>query len=166
MVQHIFYSQHASGANGMLCGTNHISRTNGNRLTRCLCLSLLLMFLSSVISMTASAVPNTTPKVTVINNETTTDPSTNPSTNDLETFANQQLSDQQPSESKLSAANQTLLTQNAKLQREVNDLQTQVNVLVHERSGQLYLYGVFTVIVSLLVGFGLGLFVFRQRERW
>lgn len=153
MVQHIFYSQHASG-------------TNGNRLTRCLCLSLLLMFLSSVISMTASAVPNTTPKVTVINNETTTDPSTNPSTNDLETFANQQLSDQQPSESKLSAANQTLLTQNAKLQREVNDLQTQVNVLVHERSGQLYLYGVFTVIVSLLVGFGLGLFVFRQRERW
>lgn len=148
MVQHIFYSQHASGA-------------NGNRLTRCLCLSLLLMFLSSVISMTASAVPNTTPKVTVINNETTTDPSTNPSTNDLETLANQQ-----PSESKLSAANQTLLTQNAKLQREVNDLQTQVNVLVHERSGQLYLYGVFTVIVSLLVGFGLGLFVFRQRERW
>ena len=105
MVQHIFYSQHASGA-------------NGNRLTRCLCLSLLLMFLSSVMSMTASAVPNTTPKVTVINNETTTDPSTNPSTNDLETLANQQ-----PSESKLSAANQTLLTQNAKLQRLTNTSQ-------------------------------------------
>lgn len=72
----------------------------------------------------------------------------------------------QPSESALSSANQKLLSQNAQLQRQVNDLQTQVNVLVYESRGQLFLYGAFTVIISLLVGVFISWLVFVRRDRW
>jgi hypothetical protein len=72
----------------------------------------------------------------------------------------------QPSNQALSSANQTLLSRNAQLQRQVNDLQTQANVLVYESKGQLFLYGAFTVLISLLVGIFVSWLVFVRRERW
>lgn len=72
----------------------------------------------------------------------------------------------QPTGAALSAANQELLSRNAQLQRQVNDLQTQVNVLVYESKGQLFLYGAFTVLISLLVGIFVSWLVFVRRERW
>lgn len=72
----------------------------------------------------------------------------------------------QPSDSELSAANQELLSRNAQLQRDVNDLETRVNVLINERSGQLFMYGAVTVAVSLFLGILLGGFVFSRRDRW
>ena len=72
----------------------------------------------------------------------------------------------QPSNKALSAANQELLSRNAQLQRQVNDLQTQANVLVYESQGQLFLYGAFTVLLSLLVGIFISWLVFVRRERW
>ena len=72
----------------------------------------------------------------------------------------------QPSNKALSAANQELLSRNAQLQRQVNDLQTQANVLVYESKGQLFLYGAFTVLISLLVGIFISWLVFVRRERW
>lgn len=72
----------------------------------------------------------------------------------------------QPSNKALSAANQELLSRNAQLQRQVNDLQTQTNVLVYESKGQLFLYGAFTVLISLLVGIFISWLVFVRRERW
>lgn len=72
----------------------------------------------------------------------------------------------QPSNKALSEANQELLSRNAQLQRQVNDLQTQVNVLVYESKGQLFLYGAFTVLISLLVGIFISWLVFIRRERW
>jgi len=72
----------------------------------------------------------------------------------------------QPSNKALSAANQELLSRNAQLQRQVNDLQTQANVLVYESQGQLFLYGALTVLLSLLVGIFISWLVFVRRERW
>lgn len=72
----------------------------------------------------------------------------------------------QPSNKALSDANQELLSRNAQLQRQVNDLQTQANVLVYESKGQLFLYGAFTVLISLLVGIFVSWLVFVRRERW
>lgn len=72
----------------------------------------------------------------------------------------------QPTDAALSEANQTLLSRNAQLQRQVNDLQTQANVLVYESKGQLFLYGAFTVLISLLVGIFISWLVFVRRERW
>lgn len=72
----------------------------------------------------------------------------------------------QPSSKALSDANQALLSRNAQLQRQVNDLQTQTNVLVYESKGQLFLYGAFTVLISLLVGIFISWLVFVRRDRW
>ncbi|MBF0659125.1 hypothetical protein IPZ60_10265 [Psychrobacter sp. NG25] len=72
----------------------------------------------------------------------------------------------QPSKQALSDANQELLSRNAQLQRQVNDLQTQANVLVYESKGQIFLYGAFTVLISLLVGIFISWLVFVRRERW
>ena len=88
--------------------------------------------------------------------------SAQPATNINDTLAAQL----QPSNKALSAANQELLSRNAQLQRQVNDLQTQVNVLVYESKGQLFLYGAFTVLISLLVGIFISWLVFVRRERW
>lgn len=79
---------------------------------------------------------------------------------------NSLASGMQPSDSELSAANQELLSRNAQLQRDVNDLETRVNVLINERSGQLFMYGAVTVAVSLFLGILLGSFVFGRRDRW
>ncbi|MDO5650963.1 MAG: hypothetical protein Q4G13_02360 [Moraxella sp.] len=70
-----------------------------------------------------------------------------------------------PNESELSAANQTLLTKNAELERQVSTLTTQANVLVQERSGQLFMYGAITAGISLFVGLFLGKLIFG-RDRW
>lgn len=88
--------------------------------------------------------------------------SAQPATNISDTLAAQL----QPSTKALSEANQELLSRNAQLQRQVNDLQTQVNVLVYESKGQLFLYGAFTVLVSLLVGIFISWLVFVRRDRW
>ena len=84
----------------------------------------------------------------------------------IDTIDNTLAAQLKPSNDALSAANQKLLTQNAQLQRQVNDLQTQANVLVYESQGQLFLYGAFTVLISLLVGIFVSWLVFVRRERW
>lgn len=107
------------------------------------------------------ALPNTasnTVSATAANQTTSAQPATNIS----DTLAAQL----QPSTKALSEANQELLSRNAQLQRQVNDLQTQVNVLVYESKGQLFLYGAFTVLVSLLVGIFISWLVFVRRDRW
>ena len=107
------------------------------------------------------ALPNTASNkvsTTAANQATSAQPATNIS----DTLAAQL----QPSTKALSEANQELLSRNAQLQRQVNDLQTQVNVLVYESKGQLFLYGAFTVLISLLVGIFISWLVFVRRERW
>ena len=119
---------------------------------------------------TATLAPNNvsqiTPPNTASNTLATTAPNptaiAKPATNISDTLAAQL----QPSNKALSAANQELLSRNAQLQRQVNDLQTQVNVLVYESKGQLFLYGAFTVLISLLVGIFISWLVFVRRERW
>lgn len=68
-----------------------------------------------------------------------------------------------PSDSELSKANTELLTKNAELTRQVDDLTTQVNVLVQERSGQLFVYGAITALVSVIIGFILAKLLTKQR---
>ena len=116
-----------------------------------------------IIAVSAVAAP------TVTNNDlAATPPITNQNTSAQSTPpANDTLAAQlQPSDKALSDANQALLSRNAQLQRQVNDLQTQVNVLVYESKGQLFLYGSFTVLISLLVGIFVSWLVFVRRERW
>lgn len=66
----------------------------------------------------------------------------------------------------LSDANTELLAKNAELQNRVDELTTQVNVLVNERSGQLFLYGALTVIISFFLGFALARLLFIRRKNW
>lgn len=68
-----------------------------------------------------------------------------------------------PNDSELSRANTELLATNAELVRQVDDLTTQVNVLVQERSGQLFVYGAMTAIISIVIGFVLAKLLTRQR---
>ncbi|WP_350559926.1 hypothetical protein [Psychrobacter sp. CAL346-MNA-CIBAN-0220] len=115
-------------------------------------------------AMSVQAAPTVTPTDSVVaqdgNNQTPTADAVIP-------VDNPTLSAQlQPSNQALSAANQKLLSHNAQLQRQVNDLQTQVNVLIYESKGQLFLYGAFTVLISLSVGSFISWLVFLRRERW
>lgn len=74
---------------------------------------------------------------------------------------------QNPDESELSAANIDLLAKNAELQSRVDELTTQVNVLVNERSGQMFLYGMMSVLAGLVVGAGLvWLIVSKNKSDW
>ncbi len=113
---------------------------------------------NNIVSNTATTntAAVTTTTATTVRPVTTTDAEGRP------TLATQM----QPTDKALSAANQQLLSRNAQLQREVNDLQTQANVLVYESQGQLFLYGAFTVLISLLVGIFISWLVFVRRERW
>lgn len=128
-----------------------------------------VMLVAAISAQAAPAVipvdPNATAPITTTPNitgqSTPASSSTTAATNS-NTLAAQLL----PSNKALSAANQELLSRNARLQREVNDLQTQVNVLVYESKGQLFLYGAFTVLISLLVGIFVSWLVFVRRERW
>ena len=121
--------------------------------------SLLLMVAASVHA--APQMPNATDQaVAPTASQTATDNTSALNIND--TLAAQL----QPSTKALSEANQELLSRNAQLQRQVNDLQTQANVLVYESKGQLFLYGAFTVLISLLVGIFISWLVFVRRDRW
>ena len=72
----------------------------------------------------------------------------------------------QPAPSALSTANQKLVTENVSLQRQVDDLQTQVNVLIYESKGQLFVYGAMTALLSLALGVFISWLIFRRRSRW
>lgn len=72
----------------------------------------------------------------------------------------------QPSEEEYAVANQKLLTENAKLQRNLNDLQTQVNVLLNERSGQLFLYGAFSSLLAFVIGVIITWLLLGKRRQW
>lgn len=72
----------------------------------------------------------------------------------------------QPNDSQLSKANQQLLAKNAALQNQVDSLTTQVNVLVNERSGQLFIYGAVTALLSGMLGIALGWLVAGRKGRW
>lgn len=71
---------------------------------------------------------------------------------------------QAPNESELSQANTELLAKNAELQGRIDELTTQVNVLVNERSGQLFLYGAVSTFMSFMAGFVLA-WVFIQKKK-
>ena len=71
-----------------------------------------------------------------------------------------------PSDAELSKANEALLANNAELQRQVDSLTTQTNVLVNERSSQLFMYGAYTAGVSMLLGLGIGWLVFGRKSGW
>ena len=123
---------------------------------------MLVAALSVQAAPTTTAVDNTAPTSTPVTAGQKAPAATTPAvTND--TLLAAQL---QPSNKALSDANQELLSRNAQLQRQVNDLQTQANVLVYESKGQLFLYGAFTVLISLLVGIFVSWLVFVRRERW
>lgn len=71
-----------------------------------------------------------------------------------------------PSDSQLSQANQQLLTKNAELQREIDSLNAQVGVLTHDFSGQLFIYGAFTALLSFIAGAVLSFFVLGRQRGW
>ena len=125
-----------------------------------LIISMLMTTLSvqAASTLTATDMQAVTP-VTPLANEQTDIPSALSVDNTL-------AAQLRPSNQALSDANQELLGRNASLQRQVNDLQTQVNVLIYESKGQLFLYGAFTVLISLLVGIFVSWLVFVRRERW
>lgn len=124
--------------------------------------SLLLMASVSVYAAPTAPNADASPTVAPISQPAVGDASTSSALDINNTLAAQL----QPSTKALSAANQELLSRNAQLQRQVNDLQTQANVLVYESKGQLFLYGAFTVLISLLVGIFVSWLVFVRRDRW
>lgn len=71
-----------------------------------------------------------------------------------------------PNDSELSLANLELLAKNTELERQIDTLTTQNNVLVQERSGQLFLYGAMTAIFSMMVGFVLAKLISPRKDRW
>ncbi len=127
----------------------------------------ILASLLLLVTISAQALPllpvdeSLTPASPVVTRDNTAQ-----ATGAIDTIDNTLAAQLKPSNKALSAANQKLLTQNAQLQRQANDLQTQVNVLVYESQGQLFLYGAFTVLISLLVGIFVSWLVFVRRERW
>ncbi|MGP4788159.1 hypothetical protein ACTXGJ_03420 [Psychrobacter sp. 1Y11] len=138
---------------------------------KCALLGLLAisLLLSAASVQAASAVPSTEPATAQTGTaptEATTTSTVRPAAT-LDADGKPTLAAElQPTDKALSAANQQLLSRNAQLQRQVNDLQTQANVLVYESKGQLFLYGAFTVLISLLVGIFISWLVFVRRERW
>lgn len=132
-----------------------------------------VMLITAMTAITAHAAPTITNTATTAIDPLATAPLTEQAATAQATTPNSSLdinntlaAQLQPSNKALNAANQELLSRNAQLQRQVNDLQTQVNVLVYESKGQLFLYGAFTVLISLLVGIFVSWLVFVRRERW
>ena len=124
---------------------------------------MLMIAVAANAAPVVTAVDATAPVAAMPNQATTSAAPTQNSAIDIKNTLAAQL---KPSNKALSAANQELLSRNAQLQRQVNDLQTQANVLVYESKGQIFLYGAFTVLVSLLVGIFISWLVFVRRERW
>lgn len=69
----------------------------------------------------------------------------------------------EPDDNELSRANTDLLAKNSELQGRIDELTTQVNVLVNERSGQLFLYGVISTLVSFMLGFTLASLIIKRK---
>lgn len=69
----------------------------------------------------------------------------------------------EPDDNELSRANTQLLAKNSELQGRIDELTTQVNVLVNERSGQLFLYGVISTLVSFILGFILASLIIKHK---
>lgn len=67
-------------------------------------------------------------------------------------------------ESELSKANTELLAKNSELESRVAELTTQVNVLVNERSGQLFLYGALITLFSLAIGAGATWLILNKKK--
>lgn len=132
----------------------------------CYKIGLIGLMLMTAISAHAAPAVDATDPTAVIPVTDQTAPSALPTNNSALDINDTLAAQLQPSTKALSAANQELLSRNAQLQRQVNDLQTQVNVLVYESKGQLFLYGAFTVLISLLVGIFVSWLVFVRRERW
>ncbi|WP_324033921.1 hypothetical protein [Psychrobacter sp. TAE2020] len=126
------------------------------------CLILFITFSAQALPVAVGA-PSAQPAIVT---DIATEANTEQPTGEAATIDNTLAAQLKPSNQALSAANQKLLSQNAQLQRQVNDLQTQTNVLVYESKGQLFLYGAFTVLISLLVGIFVSWLVFVRRERW
>ena len=131
--------------------------------------SVAVVIFASVLS--AQAAPTVTPTepaaIATESVETTGEATSLTPSLTTETAANNPTlaTQRQPSYSALSADNQALLN-NERLQRELEDLQTQVNVLIYEGKGQLFMYGALTVLVSLLSGGFISWLIFARRERW
>lgn len=127
-----------------------------------LALAFTLLPLSSVALAVPDVVVNDPKTGQPLSNQLTSAPSpmANP---DMPTLAQANA----PTDSQLSQANTKLLTENAELQRQVDSLTTQVNVLINERSGQLFMFGAFTALGSVLAGLILGgIFFGRNKGRW
>ncbi len=125
--------------------------------------TLLIMTLGSMatVGYTAPEVVVNDPKTgKPLANQPTTDENPAPAPNQP-TLA--QLT--APNQQQLSKANEKLLANNAELQRQVDSLTTQVNVLVNERSGQLFIYGAMTAIISIILGSFIG-WAIGRRARW
>lgn len=122
----------------------------------------VIISLSLMATLSAQAAPTVTNTSPIVAGQAVPAASSTTANTDRNTLAAQL----RPSNNALSEANQELLSHNAQLQRQVNDLQTQVNVLVYESKGQLFLYGAFTVLISLLVGIFISWLVFVRRQRW
>lgn len=71
---------------------------------------------------------------------------------------------QSPTQNELLTANTELLAKNIELQHRIDELTTQVNVLVNERSGQLFLYGAISTVLAFLSGVVVAKFFVRKRK--
>lgn len=116
----------------------------------------------------AQAAPNEALLATSPNANVDTDSETEEANNDVTTsaLAPTLAIQRQPTPTALSTANQNLVSENIKLQRQVNDLQTQVNVLIYESKGQLFVYGAMTALISLALGAFISWLVVRRRSHW
>ena len=120
-------------------------------------IAILMTAMSAQAAPADTAVTNPSDTSAAVNGQTdTTLPAPKP------TLAMQR----QPAPSALSTANQKLVSENISLQRQVDDLQTQVNVLIYESKGQLFIYGAMTALISLALGAFISWLVFRNRTRW
>ncbi len=127
---------------------------------------------SSTQAPSQTNTPQPTPATTQVQNNTPSEPantdekaSTPIPANPHDPNAPTVLQNQAPNESELSVANTQLLAKNAKLERQIDTLATQNNVLVQERSGQLFMYGAITLAVGVILGFMLARMIARK-DRW
>lgn len=104
----------------------------------------------------------------VVNDPTTGQPLAKQPQNQLPTPNTPTLAQlNKPSDNQLSQANQELLVKNAELQRQVDSLTTQNNVLINEQTSDLFVKGAYVAIFSALAGFGLSWLIFgRNKSGW
>ena len=130
-------------------------------------LLLAAIIATLVLPTRAQAAPDTA-SATSSNTSIATDSQTEDADNGLtlSVLAPTLAMQRQPAPTTLSTANQKLVSENVKLQRQVDDLQTQVDVLIYESKGQLFVYGAITALTSLALGGLLSWLIFRRRSHW